>query len=69
MRLKFYSTWEKSRNEGFLEQNPDAKVIDLGCGDGRFTEDVKKKIRTYEIYGVDIHSPSLKKAKKEGLVL
>ncbi len=37
-------------------------VLDLGCGDGRFTRDLETRFN--HVYGVDISSILLKKAKK-----
>lgn len=46
--IKLYQRWEKERDYQFLknlEFNPDAEVVDLGCGNGDFTLKVKEKIR------------------------
>ena len=68
--INIYSSWEKSRNAKFLElleYNPNAKVIDLGCGNGEFTLKIKDKISCKEIYGVDVYDPAIEKARAKGI--
>lgn len=36
-----------------LEQDASARLLDLGCGDGRFTVEMAKEVGTLNIYGVD----------------
>jgi ubiquinone/menaquinone biosynthesis C-methylase UbiE len=43
----------------------DKKVLDLGCGDGLFSEELIKK--GYECYGIDACEEPLKKAKERGV--
>lgn len=50
-----------------LEQNPDAKLLDLGCGDGEFSLKLAERIGTRKVYGVDIVEQSLTKAKAKGI--
>lgn len=50
-----------------LEEEPDAKLLDLGCGDGEFTLKVAERIRTSKIYGIEIAEESLNKAKAKGI--
>jgi methionine biosynthesis protein MetW len=50
-----------------LEQNPDAKLLDLGCGDGDFTIEVAERIGTRRIYAVEIAGESFDKAKVKGI--
>ena len=50
-----------------IEINPNAKVLDLGCGDGKWTKIVANKTRTKNIFGVDIDEGKTKKAKKRGI--
>ena len=70
LRANIYKNWVKSRNSSFLkllEPNPDAKVVDLGCGDGDFSLKVKKKIGCSKIYGVDVFDPYIREAKMKGI--
>jgi len=72
MKLALYSRWEESKDSAFLavlEYNPNAKVIDLGCGDGIFSVKVKEKIGCSKIWGIDLDKKSLKKAEKGGIMV
>lgn len=50
-----------------LESNPEAKALDIGCGDGQKTTLFKKKINCKEIIGVDGVAQRLVAAKKLGV--
>ncbi|HET7098882.1 MAG TPA: class I SAM-dependent methyltransferase [Patescibacteria group bacterium] len=50
-----------------LEENKDAKVIDIGCGDGQSTIRYKSKIKCKQIVGTDGVQRRLKIAKKSGI--
>jgi SAM-dependent methyltransferase len=66
-----YNKWENERNLQFLKMldyNPEAKVIDLGCGNGDFTLKIKEKINCKEITGVDIWDNALKEASKKNII-
>lgn len=72
MKLTVYSRWEESKDRRFLavlEYNSHAKVIDLGCGDGKFSVKVKEKIGCNKMWGIDICAESLKKAEKRGVIV
>jgi len=72
LMLKLYNKWSNREKRAFLElleYNPRAKVLDLGCGNGKFTLEIKRKIGTRLVYGVDIHEPSLRKASKHGIIV
>jgi len=47
-----------------LEFDPKAKVVDLGCGNGLFTLQIRNKIGCVGLYGVDIDENSLAEADK-----
>jgi len=68
--IKLYEKWENERNLKFLKMldcDPDAKVIDMGCGKGDFTLKVKEKINAKEIYGVDVWEDALTEARNKGI--
>jgi methionine biosynthesis protein MetW len=50
-----------------LEKNPDAKVLDLGCGDGRVTLNIAREIGTENIFGVEIVDDDINRAKAKGI--
>ncbi|SFC63770.1 23S rRNA (guanine(745)-N(1))-methyltransferase [Pseudoalteromonas denitrificans] len=43
---------------------PDKTVIDLGCGEGFYTQALQKSAPTCTVYGVDISKPAIKYAAK-----
>ena len=51
-----------------LNGNPSAKLIDLGCDDGKLSIKFARKINTSNIYGVDIIEESLRLAKKKKII-
>ena len=70
LRLGLYKRWFEQENRSFisyLEHEPGAKVIDLGCGDGEFTIKVEEKIGCNNLIGVDVFEYALNKAKVRGL--
>lgn len=50
-----------------LEPKKNARVLDLGCGDGTFTQAVGKRIGTDQLYGVDIRERLVKKCISKGI--
>ncbi len=50
-----------------LERKPNAKVLDIGCGDGHLTIKFAKKIGTKNITGVDGVKEKILIAKKRGI--
>lgn len=68
--INLYDKWKQKRDEqiiSLLEKNPDARVIDLGCGKGEFTIEIQEKIGCREIYGVDVWDEGIKKAREKGM--
>ncbi len=51
----------------FLEPKKNAKVLDLGCGDGTFTQAVGKRIGTDQLWGIDIRERLVKKCIPKGI--
>lgn len=57
-----------SRNiYSMLEKNPRAKLLDLGCFEGKLTAELGEHIGTKKLYGVDIELTVLQKAQKRGI--
>lgn len=52
-----------------LGESKDAYLLDLGCDDGEITIKVANKIKTRNIYGVDLVSTSVERARKKGIVV
>jgi len=50
-----------------LGVNESAKILDLGCNDGKWTLELAKKVNTRNIYGIDIVEKRLNLAKKKGI--
>ncbi len=70
MKLKIYHKWEKSRDEKFLnllEFNPNSKILDIGCGNGKFTSKVKIKVGSSSVYGIEIYDTFIEMAEKQGI--
>lgn len=64
---------EKSEDEcrmvelSLLEENPDARLLDLGCGDGQFTAKAMAKIGVKNSYAIEIIVADITKAKARGI--
>lgn len=70
--IDIFKKWEEHRNKqilSLLDYIPDAKVVDLGCGNGEFSLKIREQIGCKEIYGVEIWDDAVKKAKENGLTL
>ena len=68
--IRLYEKWEKERDQKFLKMldyDPNAKVIDLGCGKGDFTLRVKERSNCKEIYGIDVWEDALNEALNKGI--
>lgn len=50
-----------------LEKNPEAKLLDVGCGDGEFTLRAAERIGTAEIHGIEIVEEDINKSKTNGI--
>lgn len=49
-----------------LAISSEAKVLDVGCGDGRVLRGLKKAFPLWKLYGVDISQPNIKALLDEG---
>ncbi len=64
---------EKSEDEcrrveiSLLEENPDAWLLDLGCGDGQFTAKAMAKIGVKKAYAIEIVDDDIIKARAKGI--
>lgn len=46
---------------------PRARYLDCGCGDGKFTIEMANKLKTQNIYGIEIIESEARKARKLGI--
>jgi len=72
VRFNLYKRWACSRESAFLyllEFDPEATVVDLGCGNGEFTMKIKEKIGCNRIMGVDIDEKALNEARERGIIV
>src|SRR3989344_3514760 len=54
--------------ENLLEYNPQARVLDLGCHTGILCRSrVDRKIKTSDIYGIDVHADSITSCRALGI--
>ncbi|MBZ9578207.1 methyltransferase domain-containing protein [Patescibacteria group bacterium] len=51
----------------FIDFNPNAKILDLGCDTGDLTKLVAERASTKNIFGIDIIKDRYKKAKEAGI--
>ena len=51
-----------------LDDDPEAKILDLGCDEGSWSIKLKEKINSKQIYGIDIIDQRLKEAKEKGVI-
>lgn len=60
---------ENNRNLArLLESSPRARVLDLGCDDGRLVKErIGKFVGTSDVWGVDVDKGVLEKAEKRGI--
>jgi len=63
------ATLNKENIFGLLETEPDAVFLDLGCDDGELTKRLADRIKTKNIYGVEIVDERIKKAEVNGLIV
>lgn len=50
-----------------FSQKKITSLLDIGCGDGTFSEIIKKKFQIKNVYGIDIASSAVSLAKKRGV--
>ncbi len=73
LRNFFQKMWNEAHDNNvnniiaLLSTNKKAKVLDIGCGDGKFTVRFKNKIKAETIVGADGVKDRLKVAKKLGV--
>lgn len=66
---KFYEENQKLFLKFFMKENSKAKLLDLGCMDGRFTTKIAESAGADKVYGLEIDNDYVKKAKKIGITV
>ena len=61
--------FEQNKNEllNLLEENRDAKILDIGCSDGSFTKRVANRVKSTKIFGIEIIKERASEAHKKGV--
>lgn len=73
LRTKFKGLREARRIElqrailNLLEQDNNCRLLDLGCSNGNFTQELGNRIGTTQLYGIEIVEESVKQAKQQGV--
>jgi len=60
-------TLNKSNILSFCQTDPKAKILDLGCDDGIWTEAIARKIGTSEVHGIEIVPERAAAARERGI--
>ena len=50
-----------------LEVNPDAKLLDCGCGAGEITMEIARQVGTKQVWGIEIVENAAAKAEERGI--
>jgi methionine biosynthesis protein MetW len=66
---KWYDLDREYRSDvlSLFERNPEARLLDIGCGDGEFTLKVAERIGTKQVFGLDVIAESVDQAKARGI--
>jgi len=57
-QLKILSLLDRHENQ------KEIRILDVGCGDGKFSKEVGKKVNSDQIFGMELDPKLIKKAKK-----
>lgn len=50
-------------------QREGGSLLDIGCDDGSFTVEFARTIKAKKLYGIEIHSPVIQKARRKGIIV
>lgn len=51
----------------FLKDNPDAKLLDIGCDTGAFSEKISRAVNTKNMFAIEVQPESAAKAQTKGI--
>lgn len=75
--IDYYKHWNKNRNKKILDREKkslnfilkiikkESKILDAGCGNGKFLDLIKSNFSNANLYGVDFSESEVKEAKKK----
>lgn len=63
--LKLSDKYEKAYL--IFKDNNISRILDIGCGDGRFCLMLKKRLRTQDVVGIDIPEEAIRSASEKGV--
>ena len=65
----FNSAYHENMNVilSMVEHNSNARVLDLGCGDGVFTSELAANIGTTDIHGIDVFKEEAEASRRKGI--
>lgn len=70
---KFFNIAERACKDNqiqflnLIDKNSNARLLDIGCGDGEFTMRIIEKLKTDEVYGIEIDPNKAKTASEKGI--
>ncbi|MBU4348432.1 class I SAM-dependent methyltransferase [Patescibacteria group bacterium] len=73
LRKKLIHLVDNAKNDndknilGLLEKNSNARLMDLGCDDGKWTLRLGEKVCTKNLFGIDIVDKKIQEAIKKGI--
>jgi SAM-dependent methyltransferase len=68
--INYYNSAVKLNEENILfvlEEDKDARLLDLGCDTGEWTLKIAKKVGSNDVYGVEIVDKRIRQAKTKGI--
>ncbi len=64
--INLYDSWARQSEKtllSFIEKNPNVRLLDLGCGDGKLTVKIAKKIGTKDVNAIEALPIKIKSIK------
>lgn len=70
MRERLFARWKSRQQQAFLElleEEPGARLLDLGCGEAQFTRTIADTVRTDDVVGADVWEDGVTAAAGRGI--